>query len=246
MCVFYPFSTCFPSLITHEQGAKDAPAPRPNKRPRLGPSPSEAEDAAKSSARTKATKSSAKDKSKKGKDDGLADEFMQVMQPRNKGPSWKDADPVPAPVASTSTSPAIDAKKSSKKGKEKLEATDGKAEEQPVVEEASAEPVSDMDWLKRHTKSTLDSVDAPEKVFEQSDDEPMKDDEEGSDADSEVRNALSVSRRLIMLTAPFRMVNHLQTRRKRPSCRRRVCSSVTCLSPVQKMRYANTSKSTAM
>ncbi|KAI1790828.1 RNA-binding domain-containing protein [Ganoderma leucocontextum] len=166
-------------------GAKDAPAPRPNKRPRLGPSPSEVEAATKTLARVaKSSKSSTKDKSKEGKHAELVDEFMQVMQPRHKGPSWKDTDPVAPPIVSTD---AIDPTKKNKerKGKEK-ESAAGEANGEPLGEpETSGEPLSDMDWLRRHTKSTLDSVDAPQKVFEQSDDERIDDDEEGIGEDDE-------------------------------------------------------------
>ncbi|TBU46842.1 RNA-binding domain-containing protein [Dichomitus squalens] len=168
-------------------GAKDAPAPRPNKRPRLGPSPAEVEGSAEASANTKTTKTSTKDRSKTGKHADLTDEFMQVMQPRNKGPSWKDTDPIPAPLASTSKDSGIDAKKSKKlkKGKELPEATEEKVGSADASSTTGCSSMSDTDWLRRHTKSTLDSVDVPEKVFEQSDDELMKDDEEDSDDDND-------------------------------------------------------------
>ncbi|KAM5538761.1 hypothetical protein V8D89_007483 [Ganoderma adspersum] len=162
-------------------GAKDAPAPRPNKRPRLGPSPAEVEAATKTA---KGSKSSTKDRSKKGKHVELVDEFMQVMQPRTKGPSWKDTDPVAPPTASTSTDVTINTAKNDKKLKEAIASTND-LDEQPDEPEASGGPMSDMDWLKRHTKSTLDPVDALQKAFEQSDDERMEDDEGGNDEDSE-------------------------------------------------------------
>ncbi|KAI0350955.1 hypothetical protein OH77DRAFT_1488172 [Trametes cingulata] len=167
------------------EGAKDAPAPRPNKRPRLGPSPTEVEEV---KPEKKASKSS-KDKSKKTDAKGdLADEFLQVMQPRTKkGPSWKDDDPAPAPVASTSAIPDAEANKKGKKSKEKKDKAK-KAEEDGEQAEAAAEPVSDLDWLQRHMKPTLDEAEALEKVFEQSDDEPMRDaesDEEDEEDSSE-------------------------------------------------------------
>ena len=126
----------------------------------------------------KTSKSSAKDKSKKGKHTELVDEFIQVMQPRTRGPSWKDTDPVAQLTASTSIDATVDAVKKSKKAKEKESATGDEVSEQPGEPEVSKEPLSDIDWLRRHTTSTLDSVDAPRKVFEQSDDERMDEDED--------------------------------------------------------------------
>ena len=160
---------------------KDAPAPRPNKRPRLGPSPDEAEAATKTAKGSKFSK----DKAKKDKHVELVDEFMQVMQPRTRGPSWKDTDPVALPTASTSTNVIINSVKKDKKLKKAITSTND-LDEQPDEPELSGGPMSDMDWLKRHTKSTLDADDALQKVFEQSDDEHMEDDEEDDDKDSEV------------------------------------------------------------
>ncbi|KAI0753331.1 hypothetical protein C8Q80DRAFT_507618 [Daedaleopsis nitida] len=156
-------------------GAKDAPAPRPNKRPRLGPSPSETDEAVVRLAKSKKTKTKTKSSvdDRKAKNSQLEDEFLQVMQPRTmKGPSWKDDDAV-APVASTSTDPAK--QKKSKKA-------DTEQEDVVVVEEQPSEALSDMDWLRRHTKSTA----VEEKAFEQSDDEamgsPESDDDDGDEA----------------------------------------------------------------
>ncbi|KAI0370963.1 hypothetical protein BV20DRAFT_1071162 [Pilatotrama ljubarskyi] len=165
------------------EGAKDAPAPRPNKRPRLGPSPAEVEEA---KPEKKASKSSSKDKSKKTDAKGdLAVEFLQVMQPRTKkGPSWKDDDPAPAPVASTSALAEAEATKKGKKSKDKAKKAEEEGE-QPEQADAAAEPVSDLDWLKRHMKPTLEDPEEPEKVYEQSDDEPMEDAE--SEGDEEVQ-----------------------------------------------------------
>ena len=89
------------------------------------------------------------------------------MQPRTKkGPSWKDDDPVPGPVASSSTGATSELPKRSKPSKE-LESS-GEISEQQATQ---ADAVSDLDWLKRHTKTTLDDVETPGRVFEQSDDE---------------------------------------------------------------------------
>lgn len=79
------------------QGSKDAPAPRPNKRPRLGPSPTEL-DTSPSSAPTK----SKLDKPvTTGKSSTQVEEFLEVMQPRTKkGPSWANEARVEQPVLS--------------------------------------------------------------------------------------------------------------------------------------------------
>ncbi|KAI8992839.1 RNA-binding domain-containing protein [Trametes punicea] len=154
------------------EGAKDAPAPRPSKRPRLGPSPTEVKEA----RPPKEKPSKSKDGAKEGASDGLVDEFLQVMQPRTKkGPSWKDDDAMPAPVASSSSATVAESTKKRKKSKDNEVVTsvgddDGGQEEQ---QDKPAEALSDLDWLKKHTKATLDEE--VEKVYEQSDDEPMPD-----------------------------------------------------------------------
>ncbi|KAL1937937.1 hypothetical protein VTO73DRAFT_12687 [Trametes versicolor] len=162
-------------MVDIVEGAKNAPAPRPNKRPRLGPSPGEVDEP------KVAKKSSSKDKSQ-GAGDALATEFLQVMQPRSqKGPSWKDEEPAQEPVASSSTSANSADKplKKSKKSKTQPDHVDGVTEDQEPV--TATEPVSDLDWLKRHTKTAVADAEANEKAFEQSDDEPMQD----ADSDDE-------------------------------------------------------------
>ncbi|OSD03770.1 hypothetical protein PYCCODRAFT_1434157 [Trametes coccinea BRFM310] len=159
------------------EGAKDAPAPRPSKRPRLGPSPSDVEG-------SKSDKSDLKDKKTKGAKDELVDEFLQVMQPRTKkGPSWKDDDATPASTASTSAAAGAEATKQGKKSKANKSVAENAEEdgEQLDDEAAPAEGLSDMDWLKRHTRPTLDEP--VEKVFEQSDDESMADASSGHEED---------------------------------------------------------------
>ena len=86
---------------------------------------------------------------------------MKVMQPRSKkGPSWANEDAVPGP--STSQPPH----------KENTAPEDEEMDEDSQPQESSAvEPASDMDWLRRHTKSAL-TLDSEEKAFEQSDSEP--------------------------------------------------------------------------
>ncbi|KAI0656208.1 hypothetical protein C8Q70DRAFT_1012681 [Cubamyces menziesii] len=154
------------------EGAKDAPAPRPNKRPRTGPSPSELAESPSSPEK----KSKSKDKTK-GKADELENEFLQVMQPRTKkGPSWKDDDPVPGPVASSST------------GATKQQA-------------AQADAVSDLDWLKRHTKTTLDDVETSGRVFEQSDDEDAQGATRRGEQEDDAPQPLDATKATIMQTS---------------------------------------------
>ena len=84
-----------------------------------------------------------------------------MMQPRSKkGPSWANEDAVPGPSTSQ---PSL---------KENSAPEDEEMDEDPQPQESSAvEPASDMDWLRRHTKSAL-TLDSEEKAFEQSDSEP--------------------------------------------------------------------------
>ncbi|KAI0702632.1 hypothetical protein C8Q76DRAFT_802236 [Earliella scabrosa] len=164
-------------------GVKDAPTPRPNKRPRLGPSPLEVEDASRSASGKKAKPST--DKSKKGSTSQLEDEFIQVMQPRTKkGPSWKDDDPLPTTGPSTSTDRT--GEPSTKKKSQKLKHGDQeeKREGADRLTPEATEPVSDLDWLRRHTKATVDADMVPEKDFEQSDDESSDDDHDNVEIDT--------------------------------------------------------------
>ncbi|RPD76903.1 RNA-binding domain-containing protein [Lentinus tigrinus ALCF2SS1-7] len=152
-------------------GAKDAPAPRPNKRPRLGPSPDEVDGTSHASSKT--TKKSKPSGSKKGGGNELEDQFLQVMQPSSKkGPSWKDDDP--ALVASTPIAVSHKKSKKSKKGGDNVDAVE-EGESTPQQEHETS--VSDMDWLRHHTTTQLDAA-GDEKVFEQSEDEAMEEDEE--------------------------------------------------------------------
>ncbi|KAG1873347.1 hypothetical protein C8R48DRAFT_753415 [Suillus tomentosus] len=131
--------------VTVVTGAKDAPAPRPNKRRRLedidtDPGPSSRPHAHKAD---KNGKTSAPVPST-----SALDEFMDVMQPHTKkGPSWaneaKESHPaLPAdPPETTTTSDEPD----------------------------NNEAVSDLEWMRR--RMNLESDSPPDKVFEQSDDE---------------------------------------------------------------------------
>ncbi|EKM52462.1 uncharacterized protein PHACADRAFT_126290 [Phanerochaete carnosa HHB-10118-sp] len=141
------------------EGAKDAPAPRPNKRSRLEGPPSEGKPVKDKVSKEKA-KPSTKGRGRDNKDERL-EEFMQVMQPR-KGPSWKDVDTVPSAdaqgVASTS--------------KVRMQGRSAKEDEEPSDADVSGgEPASDVDWLKRHMKPSLTLSESADMVFDQSDTE---------------------------------------------------------------------------
>ncbi|KAH9943660.1 hypothetical protein B0H21DRAFT_810303 [Amylocystis lapponica] len=157
----------------------DAPPPRPNKRPRLGPSPSE-EAVVDSSTKvttgkstTKKTKTEAISKGKNKADDAQLDEFMQIMQPRTKkGPSWANEDATP--LASTTTGIPVSASTSKKLTlKSKAVDTTNNGLEDGTQPSHTDTGLSDTDWLKRHTKQAIEeSEDAvPEKAFSQSDGE---------------------------------------------------------------------------
>ncbi|PBK88707.1 hypothetical protein ARMGADRAFT_1047355 [Armillaria gallica] len=130
------------------EGAKDAPAPRPNKRPRLDPpTNTSSEQPTKSTTKTAVKE----DKAQSMKESRLG-EFMEVMQPRTKGPSWANE---AQPEASTS-SRTLDVDMQDPE----VQALD--------VEPVNQEGLSDLDWMKRHLSK---KVDEDEQVFEQSDDE---------------------------------------------------------------------------
>lgn len=81
------------------------------------------------------------------------------MQPKSgKGPSWADAPEAPEDVATQS-------KKGDHRAKSDIEKPQPVEEEQP-------EGLSDMEWLRMRMKQDVEPA-APEKAFEQSDDEEM-------------------------------------------------------------------------
>ncbi|KAL0952891.1 hypothetical protein HGRIS_007110 [Hohenbuehelia grisea] len=141
--------------VTISDGAKDAPAPRPNKRPRLGPSPAEQSTPVAVSHPSDATQASAPDTQ--------LDEFLEVMRPRgNKGRSWANdvGQPIAGPSKATNDNPTIS---------------------EPAVEEASddvpmgdanggGQELSDAEWMRRHMSKKVDTPAA----FEQ-DEEVMRD-----------------------------------------------------------------------
>lgn len=143
---------------TYTQGVKDAPAPRPNKRPRLGPSPVE-------SASPNSEKPSTKSKKAiKNGSDPQFEEFAKATRSRTqKGPSWANEDADIQPSSSTASG----------SGKSKIPSHIPSSETLPSPSgSTNPEGLSDLDWLKRHTKSSLDvsSVNA-EQTFEQSDED---------------------------------------------------------------------------
>lgn len=171
------------------QGAKDAPPPRPNKRPRLGPSPAEAASEAVSLKATKSASKAKDEKAAKGKagKESQIEEFLQVMKPRTKkGPSWADNDALLQP--SSSRTPAVatapdDTRPGAKKKKKEKHDVNA-AEETEGTAESDAAAVSDMDWFKQRTKAVLDEPEeVAERAFEQSEDES---EEEGDDGDDKV------------------------------------------------------------
>ncbi|KAG5652714.1 hypothetical protein H0H81_003965 [Sphagnurus paluster] len=129
------------------EGAKDAPAPRPNKRPRLGPS---ATDDVAPPSKKPSTKDV--DAAAGAKSDEQLDEFMKLMKPRNKkGPTWANEAQLEAPIVVPEPEPE-------------------NTEDVPMADETVArdETISDLDWMKQRMSKAVDVV---EKVFEQSDDE---------------------------------------------------------------------------
>ena len=141
---------------------KDAPAPRPNKRPRLGPSPSESSPIA-------VGKESIKPRPSTKAADPQFEEFAKAIRPRTrKGPSWANEDPVP----STSSASAKSASNSKSRPQPVTPVDD---EPGPSVDGPGTEGLSDLDWLKRHTKSSLDDAGTRQgPLYEQSGDEDVE------------------------------------------------------------------------
>lgn len=141
-----------------DQGTKDAPAPRPNKRPRTEPSPSDPKH-------VQLTKEL--DVQPKGKNAEQLDEFMQVMKPRNKkGPSW--ANEASSQTVSTNEPASKAVPRSEAKGKPDEMEVDVV---EPEDNQENGEEISDLDWMKRRVSQAADLAPAVEKAFEQSDDE---------------------------------------------------------------------------
>ncbi|KAI0689011.1 hypothetical protein BC835DRAFT_1283850 [Cytidiella melzeri] len=157
-------------------GAKDAPTPRPNKRPRLGPSSND--DSAMLAIAKELTKAKA------AKDPQLQ-EFLDVMQPRaKKGPSWKDgAVEEPQELARKSV------------------IASAKSKHVQVSETAQVEPASDLDWLKQHTKASVhEAKGAEEAVSVQADEDAEHAD---TSADDDITLSIRQTGRLFLRNLPF-------------------------------------------
>ncbi|KAF8487575.1 hypothetical protein JB92DRAFT_3021966 [Gautieria morchelliformis] len=134
------------------QGVKDAPASRPNKRPRLhGPERGPVSSVV-SSRKLSPENSDAKAPSK-GEDDALTAQFLDVMNPRrSKGPAWADSE-----LTKTAVTPAIPSKA---------------VEPSPTSQELGEQnrmahgEMSDLEWMKSRMADIHE-----DKGFEQSDDE---------------------------------------------------------------------------
>ncbi|KIY71698.1 RNA-binding domain-containing protein [Cylindrobasidium torrendii FP15055 ss-10] len=124
------------------EGAKDAPAPRPNKRRRVEETTNVNTHSA---PRTPVTQPDAKSS------DNKLDEFLQVMQPRSAtAPSWAN-EPQPSIPASVTAVDTVMA--------------------EPSEDDApNPEGMSDLDWMRQRMSKKVDET-IEEKAFEQSDDE---------------------------------------------------------------------------
>jgi multiple RNA-binding domain-containing protein 1 len=173
------------SYGTPQKGAKDAPAPRPNKRPKLEnvSTPSDASlehKKSKESAQTDNTKPPKKRTE-------LEEEFIQVMRPRTqKGPAWLDAvDPDESKVASSSKiTLAAPPSPPSKKGKERessLNVDDQQnsgADELAMDEDIKDQDIDDMEWMKRHMSKGMRLEDESTKEFFQDEGDGFSDTDE--------------------------------------------------------------------
>lgn len=83
---------------------------------------------------------------------------MQIMQ-NKKGPSWKDADTLLMTNSKASTSAS------------KVSRPEPVAEKEEAIDAPADETTSDLDWLKRRMKLSLDISQPVEKDFAQSDEE---------------------------------------------------------------------------
>ncbi|TFK50581.1 hypothetical protein OE88DRAFT_1631205 [Heliocybe sulcata] len=156
-------------------GAKDAPAPRPNKRPRLGPSPHD--DARKLDQSGKSEKHPESKEKKSSKKDGQREEFMKVMQPRTKkSRTWANDDAVVEPSVQESESTVSVKQKTKKTPLE--EDVEMEGEQVSEDKQRKEEGMSDLEWMRRRMKN----VQVEEKAFEQSDEE----DNEGQDTEEQL------------------------------------------------------------
>ncbi|EIW74821.1 RNA-binding domain-containing protein [Coniophora puteana RWD-64-598 SS2] len=179
---FSPLSLSAAVIVTLGwQGTKDAPAPRPNKRRRLDPTPEDENAPSKANGgkvdKKKKANVAAGKEAEAGTENSQLAEYMTLMKPK-KGPAWANDAEVShpaAPVPSSSTT----AKATSEQSKDSADANDPPDEEMaepsPHVPDGD-EAISDMEWMRRRmaAASTLSqpAEDArEEKAFYQSEDE---------------------------------------------------------------------------
>ncbi|EJD05148.1 uncharacterized protein FOMMEDRAFT_18782 [Fomitiporia mediterranea MF3/22] len=173
-----------------EKGAKDAPIPRPNKKPRIDNSNSavdklpgtkplqKSKSKRKKMDATTSTDDNAESIGKKIKKGAELDEFMQVMQPRTKKErTWANNDDVP--VAGPSSRP-LEQSQANANG---ISETDDSNERE---EEDGVEEVDDMEWMRRKMKKDLEEG-GEERVFMQDEEEevPLSQDARSSKLNSE-------------------------------------------------------------
>jgi multiple RNA-binding domain-containing protein 1 len=164
---FFLFFCLFCFCFGGDVGYKGRSTPRPNKRPRLGPSPTD-EPTSLSNPHPPSSASKSKHNAKaKGKNAAQLDEYTKVMQPRTKkGPLWANEALQPQPQPSSSCIGNVHA--SRLKLVEKVGADVNEKETDEKEDEEKDEGISDLDWMK---KRMTQNIEAAEKVFEQSDDE---------------------------------------------------------------------------
>ncbi|KAF9006970.1 hypothetical protein BDQ17DRAFT_1351180 [Cyathus striatus] len=141
-------------------GAKDAPVPRPNKRPRLDHVHG---DETKTSSGSKGDEPTQGPQTTSNKN---LDEFIAIMQPR-KGPSWADrVQPVAGSIPSTSELSVFGTNKPPEKVPEQKSQADMQVEEDEGP--SATEPLSDLEWMRQRMSMKVDQVG---RAFEQDDDE---------------------------------------------------------------------------
>ncbi|KAF8507695.1 hypothetical protein BU17DRAFT_57223 [Hysterangium stoloniferum] len=164
------------------KGVKDAPTPRPNKRPRLnGPDTSKGPSGVKTFTKTVSTKTT----ESKG-DDALTTEFLSIMNPGRKGPAWADgqASNHPIPLQSEKEKHQIFTRT----------AQDTDMKDDPITTDNAT---SDLDWLKSRMSMGIRQV----KDFEQSDDDQEAQDHQPLVAEDVSDDPKQVTRQTILATA---------------------------------------------
>jgi multiple RNA-binding domain-containing protein 1 len=138
--------------MTCRKGVKDAPASRPNKRPRIHGPEREPVSSVVSPRKLRSEKSDA-NVSSKGEDDALTAQFLDVMKPRHsKGPAWADNELTKLAVTPTNPSSAAEPSPASQELGEQNKMARGE--------------MSDLEWMKSRMADIHE-----DKGFEQSEDE---------------------------------------------------------------------------